>query len=512
MAMLRPPPRGGFTTKQFNWRIHEYIGYKGFKYPCGGYPMGPNTDLEAGQIIPVRFWTTEMADTDHLPKKSIKQARHGGGMCEFSLSYDGGMTFHVIATYTKTCPDAVYEWPVRIPDNVPSCNKPGKCLFAWSWTAALIAQYYHNCADVTITGKEDGMLPKKTIQIYNFKGHQRGVTFPGDGNSHGHGPGPLESEVKEATRPKTVGTNMNAGILSWTAASSNRILMQKTRMAPMTCPTVIRFYTSKADQPAVTVTKSETSPEVAIVTLHQSAFNHDTAKLLVKEWNAMEQDQSIRAAMLKSDLKSIFCAGIDFSEFLKGPESFANYWRTIRQVFDVIYSSRLNTAASMHGHSLGLGCVLGMACQDRFMVGSASGPSSKPATIGLNEVAVGVPVPHWLVELFADITSRRHAERFLPMGRILSVQEAASIGLVDKVDFLNQEQMDEFVVRYLAGRSTSPREAQRETMRVIRLNFLKVFRASEEEDVKTITRYVQEEEAQTILKEQLRRLTEKSKK
>lgn len=84
-----------------------------------------------------------MKDADHLPKKSIDEARHGGGLCEFSLSYDGGKSFHVIATYTKTCPDAAYEWPVRIPDNIRSCDDPGKCLFAWSWTAALIAQFYH---------------------------------------------------------------------------------------------------------------------------------------------------------------------------------------------------------------------------------------------------------------------------------------------------------------------------------------------------------------------------------
>jgi len=139
------------------------------------------------------------------------------------------------------------------------------------------------------------------------------------------------------------------------------------------------------------------------------------------------------------------------------------------------------------------------------------GNTAKPATIGLNEVAVGVPVPHWLVNLFAEITSRRHAERFLPMGRILSVQEAASIGLVDKADFSSQEEMDEFVVKYLVGRSKSPRVAQTETMAVIRRDFLEAFRVSAEEDVATITKYVQEEEAQTILKDQLARLASKSK-
>lgn len=293
------------------------------------------------------------------------------------------------------------------------------------------------------------------------------------------------------------------------ARASGTTCRQPNRaIVPMVQPFVIRSFTSNSEAPSVTVTKHEQLPEVAIMTLHKSAFSHDTAKLMIKEWKAMEKDQSIRAVMLKSDLKSIFCAGIDFQEFLKGPESFGNYWRTIRQVFDSIYSSRLNSAASMHGHSLGLGCVLGMACHDRFMVGAVP----KPGTIGLNEVAVGVPVPHWLVELFGDITSRRHAERLLPLGRILSVQEAQSIGLVDKSDFKSQEEMDEFVVRYLAGRSQAPRSAQTETMRVIRLNFLNAFRASEEEDVANITKYVAEEEAQAILKEQVAKLANKGKK
>ncbi|KAG0346287.1 dodecenoyl-CoA isomerase [Podila humilis] len=214
-----------------------------------------------------------------------------------------------------------------------------------------------------------------------------------------------------------------------------------------------RHYSSSSaatDKPSVTVSKDDNEPTVAIVTLHQSAF-----------------------------------------------------------IFDVIYSSRLNTAASMHGHSLGLGCVLGMACQDRFMMGGAPGP--KQPTIGLNEVAVGVPVPHWLAELFAGITSRRHAERLLPLGRILSVQEALSVGLVDKTDFKSQEEMDAFVIRYLANRSKAPQDAQTETMRVIRRNFLQAFRASEEEDVANITHYVANEEAQTILKASLAKLSNKSK-
>ncbi|KAG0360552.1 hypothetical protein BG005_010469 [Podila minutissima] len=203
MAMLYPPPRGGVGTSRFDWRIHQFVGFKGYKFPCGGFGLGPNTDLEAGQVVNVRFWSSAMSDKKDpgkLPPKNIEQARHGGGMCEFSLSYDGGKSFHVIGTYTKTCPDAAYKWPIKIPDNVPSCNDPGKCLFSWSWTANLMAQFYHNCADVTIKGKNGGQLPKKTIQIYDFKGYKQDVTFDGDGNSHSSGPGPIESEKEANTR------------------------------------------------------------------------------------------------------------------------------------------------------------------------------------------------------------------------------------------------------------------------------------------------------------------------
>ncbi|KAF9912401.1 hypothetical protein EC991_011093 [Linnemannia zychae] len=202
VALAYPVPRGGFGTKQFNGRVHTWVGYEKFKYPCGGFKPGPTTNLKAGQLIPVRFWTGGMDEVDTLPKKKVrKTSRHGGGMCEFSLSNDGGKSFHVIASYSKTCPDVNYEWPVRIPDNIPSCHTAGKCLFAWSWTPATVEQFYHNCADITIDGATNGSLPKQTIQLYNFGKHPK-KTFPGDGLKMSSGP--LPEEVKVASSRKSL--------------------------------------------------------------------------------------------------------------------------------------------------------------------------------------------------------------------------------------------------------------------------------------------------------------------
>ncbi|KAG0256731.1 hypothetical protein BG011_004340 [Mortierella polycephala] len=207
-SLLYPVPRGGYGTKQYNGRVHTWIGYKDKtwtqRFPCGGYAPGPVTKMKHGQVINVRFHATSMKanDVKKQPKlvsknKQFKQARHGGGLCEFSLSYDGGKTFRMIGRYTRTCPDSYYEWPVRIPKNVPSCTKKNQCLFVWSWTANILAQYYHNCADIHLTGVKGGKLPKKGIVIVDFAGRKKGVVGPGDGIKDTAGKGPTAKQIND---------------------------------------------------------------------------------------------------------------------------------------------------------------------------------------------------------------------------------------------------------------------------------------------------------------------------
>ncbi|KAF9896673.1 hypothetical protein BX616_006973, partial [Lobosporangium transversale] len=183
-----------------------FIGYEDdtwkARFPCGGFAPGPVTELKAGEVVPVRFLASSMKKKDIKTqprptnsKHRFKQARHGGGTCEFSLSYNGGRTFHLIGRYTKSCPDAYYEWPVKIPSNVPSCNKKNQCLFVWSWTANILPQYYQNCADVIIKGVANGKLPSKGIEIVDFPGHKQGVKAPGDGAGENMGKGPNKHEI-----------------------------------------------------------------------------------------------------------------------------------------------------------------------------------------------------------------------------------------------------------------------------------------------------------------------------
>ncbi|KAI1310540.1 hypothetical protein EDD11_003712 [Mortierella claussenii] len=199
MAMSNPPGQAGPWSKNPESNVHAWIGYEGKKFPCGGYKKGPVSTYKAGQVIPVRFWNFNIKNYKKFPpSSSTKQSRHGGGSCEFSLSYDGGKSWKVIGQYTKTCPDVNYEWPVQIPKNVPSCLNSDKCLFSFSWTAYAADQFYHHCANVEIHGlKKGGHLPELDMTVVDVKQkHQKMNTHANGDKKKGKSSGPDKSEKK----------------------------------------------------------------------------------------------------------------------------------------------------------------------------------------------------------------------------------------------------------------------------------------------------------------------------
>ncbi|KAF9995564.1 hypothetical protein BGZ65_008804, partial [Modicella reniformis] len=170
-----------------------------------GYKKGPVTKYKAGEVIPVRFWNFEIKDYKTFPpRKGLPQARHGGGACEFSLSYDGGQSWFVIGQYTRSCPDIYYEWPVQIPANVPSCTDSDKCLFSMSWTSYSADQFYHHCANVEIEGQKgskSNRLPELKMSVVDVSQlHQKIIT-------HASGDGHEDKGTGPDSRQKRLNTN-----------------------------------------------------------------------------------------------------------------------------------------------------------------------------------------------------------------------------------------------------------------------------------------------------------------
>ncbi|KAJ2484936.1 hypothetical protein IWW37_006071 [Coemansia sp. RSA 2050] len=107
-------------------------------------------------------------------------APHGGGHCEFSLSYDGGNKFVVVYQVLGTCFGAgqgVRQYTFNLPAGLPGSDK---VVFAWTWVNAIgNREFYMNCADVAIKG---GSAPYtgKQMTVANHNGYPTIPEFSGN--------------------------------------------------------------------------------------------------------------------------------------------------------------------------------------------------------------------------------------------------------------------------------------------------------------------------------------------
>jgi hypothetical protein len=210
-SMLYPAPRGhpqnpNAAVKDYDCitaPLNQGPTCKAKPFPCGGYAMDTQITqvFRAGDIINVKFWNSAFPNGPQTGSESNNQARHNGGLCEFALSYDGGQTYTVIATYHKTCPDIYFDWKVKIPDAAPSCDNPGKCIFSWTWINALgNREFYQNCADIKLIGTATAPLPIIDITRANLPPQFPEIMTPeGDPSNAGNakGSGPSSSDVSD---------------------------------------------------------------------------------------------------------------------------------------------------------------------------------------------------------------------------------------------------------------------------------------------------------------------------
>ncbi|KAJ3128717.1 hypothetical protein HK098_003709 [Nowakowskiella sp. JEL0407] len=178
-------------------------------YPCGYSSDSKITQtFTAGQVLDIQFFNQgfPLNQKPWTGRENDDQARHSGGLCEFSLSVDEGKTFYVIARYTKGCPDIFYTFKVMIPKDIPSSDH---AVFAWTWlNADGERQFYMSCVDVKLIGVTNGRLDyRQEITKANLPGtpgfsqdpyYPQGDYNPiYDARANMKGPGPDSNETQQ---------------------------------------------------------------------------------------------------------------------------------------------------------------------------------------------------------------------------------------------------------------------------------------------------------------------------
>ncbi len=141
----------------------------------------------------------------------------------------------------------------------------------------------------------------------------------------------------------------------------------------------------------------------------------------------LESDPSVRGVLLASAHPRLFCPGLDLVGLLDYDRgSMRRFLVKFAATIQTLYATPKPVVAALGGHAVAGGCVLALTADYRILRRGG-------ASIGLNEVRVGVPLP-WSVALLlrASVRPERVAEAGL-LGRNFVGEEALAAGLVQEL-------------------------------------------------------------------------------
>jgi Delta3-Delta2-enoyl-CoA isomerase len=187
---------------------------------------------------------------------------------------------------------------------------------------------------------------------------------------------------------------------------------------------------------------------VAVLALDRAPANAFRPDFIREIRAALSQISQAGAVVLTSTLPTIFSAGWDLPVLIslgraEMSDFVGEYCDLVRQLF--VFPTPV--VAALPGHAVAGGLIFAAAADERLI---AAGRGQ----LGLSEVALGVPLPRCLYEIFRHGIGPRAAERLAASGENLAVDAAFRIGLVDRVvqpDALAEESLSR--ARFLATRS-----------------------------------------------------------
>ena len=122
-----------------------------------------------------------------------------------------------------------------------------------------------------------------------------------------------------------------------------------------------------------------------------------------------------------------FCAGLDLRELYElDRAALETIVDRLDEAVLAWFSLPRPTVAAVNGHAIAGGCVLALACDLRVAV-------DRDASIGVNEVPVGVPYPAVPLAVMRHALSPAHAREVLLFGRLYEPADAQARGLVDEI-------------------------------------------------------------------------------
>lgn len=169
----------------------------------------------------------------------------------------------------------------------------------------------------------------------------------------------------------------------------------------------------------------DTVDGIATVTLNRpekrNALSLELRGELAEVFQRLGSDPNV-AVVVVTGAGTVFCAGMDRTQFGGDDANRLALWETSARLFDTLSQLSRPTIAAVNGPALGGGCALAAVCDVRF--------ASPAATFGHPEIRLGIPPSYAaLLRMLPDQVAREMAFT----GRVIGADEALAFGVVREV-------------------------------------------------------------------------------
>jgi enoyl-CoA hydratase/carnithine racemase len=165
---------------------------------------------------------------------------------------------------------------------------------------------------------------------------------------------------------------------------------------------------------------------VAVVRLDDGKANAIAPDTVAALREAFTRAEAEAGALVLMGREGRYSAGFDLSVMTSGVEPMRDLVSSGAELLLQLYGSPLPTVAACTGHALAMGALLLLASDTRL---GADGPFK----VGLNEVAIGMGLPGFAVELARERLSPRYFTESTIQARVYDPAGAVEAGFLDRV-------------------------------------------------------------------------------
>ena len=166
--------------------------------------------------------------------------------------------------------------------------------------------------------------------------------------------------------------------------------------------------------------------KIATLTMDDGKANALSKDMLDNLSAALARAEQEATAIILAGRAERFCAGFDLRVMMSGPANAVELLRAGSKLLLALYRTPLPLVIACTGHALAGGALVVLTGD--YRIGAAG-----PFKLGLNEVAIGLPVPVLAMELARDRLSKRALHHATLCAQIYDPASAVDAGYLDAV-------------------------------------------------------------------------------